>query len=124
MCECVCVYVCVCVCVCMCVRARVQLYKCVLVYVPVRAQIYHHSVGSNSVLELDVAIDRTGRVDPVHAAAYKQFGDWIRTCYGTPLASTAANGTQVLTLALPDNTIMDRVWIRESLVRELYAACL
>ena len=29
-------------------------------------------------MELDFAIDRTGRVDPKHAALYKALGDWIR----------------------------------------------
>ncbi len=33
---------------------------------------YHASVGQNSVLELDFAVDRTGRIDPVHAARYAE----------------------------------------------------
>jgi hypothetical protein len=40
--------------------------------------VYHATVGSNSVLELDFAIDRTGRVDPTHAARYKEVGWLVR----------------------------------------------
>lgn len=46
--------------------------------------VYHNSVGRNTVLELDFAIDRTGKVDPRHKTLYAQFGDWIHKCYGTP----------------------------------------
>lgn len=49
--------------------------------------VYHASVGRNTVLELDFAIDQTGRVDPTHAELYGQFGGWISSCYGTPIAS-------------------------------------
>jgi hypothetical protein len=50
-------------------------------------QVYHKSVGRNTVMELDFAIDRTGQVDPKHATLYKALGDWIRSCYGSPVAS-------------------------------------
>jgi len=50
---------------------------------------YHQSVGRNTVLELDFAIDRSGRIDPSHDALYRKFGAWIRECYGTPVASKA-----------------------------------
>jgi hypothetical protein len=92
--------------------------------VPVRplselVTVYHNTVGSNVVLELDFAIDRTGRVAPSHAAQYAAFGNWIRSCYGTPLAnaSLAAGGT-VLVLTLnpssPSTPVtFDRVMIQE-----------
>ena len=48
---------------------------------------YHLSVGRNTVLELDFAIDRSGRVDPTHDALYRKFGAWIKDCYGKPVAS-------------------------------------
>jgi alpha-L-fucosidase len=54
--------------------------------------VYHCSVGANGVLELDFAIDRTGQVHPAHAAMYQTFGDWIRSCYGTPLVSGRLDG--------------------------------
>lgn len=53
--------------------------------------VYHNTVGANSLLELDFAIDETGQVDPVHAAAYQAFGDWIRGCYGTPGAHACSD---------------------------------
>ena len=33
-------------------------------------QVYHDTVGNNGVLEMDFAIDRTGRVDSQMADAY------------------------------------------------------
>ena len=44
---------------------------------------YHQTVGHNTNLELDFAIDRHGLLREDHAAFYKRFGDWIRTCYGS-----------------------------------------
>ena len=35
------------------------------------------------------AVHLSGGIDPKHAAAYAAFGGWIRSCYGTPLASTS-----------------------------------
>eukprot|EP00042_Codosiga_hollandica_P045508 m.464191 g.464191 ORF g.464191 m.464191 type:complete len:460 (+) comp57045_c1_seq14:106-1485(+) len=75
--------------------------------------VYHNTVGANSLLELDFAIDETGQVDPVHAAAYQGFGDWIRGCYGTPVANTSGNGTS-FTLNLEGSTAaLDRIMIKE-----------
>jgi hypothetical protein len=48
------------------------------------------------VLEMDFAIDRTGRVDPIHAARYTELGDWIRSCYGTPVGEIAGKGGSFL----------------------------
>ena len=45
-------------------------------------EVYHTTVGRNCVIELDFAIDRDGLVDPVHATRYREFGDWISSCYG------------------------------------------
>ena len=82
------------------------------------AQVYHHTVGQNAVLELDFAIDRNGQVDPAHATRYKEFGDWIRSCYGKPVASTSGNATQTLLLKMPTGSAsIDRVWVREDQVR-------
>ena len=68
-------------------------------------QVYHHTVGSNGVLELDFAIDRDGLVNSAHAARYKEFGDWIRTCYGKPLAqmNSSSSGGGVPTVAYEQN---------------------
>lgn len=75
--------------------------------------VYHASVGANSVLELDFAIDTTGNVHPSHAVAYKQFGDWIRSCYGTLVASTSGDN-DTLTLPLPaGGSTIDRFIVQE-----------
>lgn len=52
--------------------------------------VYHQSVGRNTKLEMDFAIDRTGRVDPAHAALYATLGGWIRSCYGSPVAEKSS----------------------------------
>jgi len=93
------------------------------------------------VLELDFGINRDGVVDPVHVERYNEFGDWIRSCYDTPVAaststppggagagsagsagnagsagsSTIAIGSQ--TIQLPHPTVVDRTVLREDLSR-------
>jgi hypothetical protein len=62
-------------------------------------------------------IDRTGRVDPTHAALYKKLGDWIKTCYGTPVASSAvvkAEGSIWTVEIDTGTTAVDRVMIQEN----------
>ena len=55
-----------------------------------------------------------GLVDPRHAARYKEFGDWVRSCYGSPVAETAGNGA-VFHLPVPSaGATIDRVVIREN----------
>ena len=51
-------------------------------------------------------------VEPTHAQRYKEFGDWIRTCYGTPVAQTSGSG---LTFTLNVTKPVDRIIIREDL---------
>ena len=50
--------------------------------------VYHGTVGRNCVLELQFPVDRTGRIAQQHAAMYARLGGWIKSCYGSPLAST------------------------------------
>jgi alpha-L-fucosidase len=45
-------------------------------------EVYHKTVGNNGLLEMDLAINRDGIVEPSHAKRYKELGDWIRSCYG------------------------------------------
>lgn len=78
------------------------------------------TIGANTVMELDFAIDRTGNVAPDHAELYQAFGDWRRSCYGTPLASgSLATGSNSLTLQIaPDGgpgVAFDRVVLQEAL---------
>ena len=51
--------------------------------------VYHQTVGHNTNLEFDFAIDRHGQVQADHAALYKRFGDWIRSCYSNSLVEGA-----------------------------------
>lgn len=75
---------------------------------------YHRSVGANGHLEIDFAIDRTGNVDPIHAAAYAAFGAWIRACYGTPVAAGALPaGASSFSVAVPAGATFDRVMLEE-----------
>jgi len=78
---------------------------------PELIQVYHSTVGQNGVLELDFAIAQNGQVDPTHAQRYLEFGNWIKNCYGTPVASTSGNGTS-FTITL--NALVDRVVLQEN----------
>lgn len=71
------------------------------------------SVGRNTVMELDFAIDRRGQVDASHAALYKQFGDWIRQCYGSPLAAGELDGNGGTVLEIEAKAPVDRVVLQE-----------
>ena len=78
------------------------------------AGFYHASVGANAHLELDFAIDRTGNVDPVHAARYREFGAWISSCYGTPVAAGALPaGASSFSVPVAAGVIFDRVELTE-----------
>ena len=81
------------------------------------ASFYHKSVGANGHLEIDFAVSRTGELDPLHSAAYAEFGAWIAACYGgTPVASLfLAPGTDSLTLQTPPGVLVDRVVMKEDL---------
>lgn len=82
--------------------------------------MYHKSVGANSVMELDFAIDRTGNIDPTHAKRYAEFGTWIRSCYGTAIARTAWSLTNMLELNVGSTEAgigIDRIAIQEDISR-------
>eukprot|EP01045_Picozoa_sp_COSAG04_P022824 COSAG04_NODE_2634_length_3827_cov_8.999464_5_plen_169_part_00 len=74
------------------------------------------SVGRNGFLMMDFGPDKDGLIAPDQVAAYRRFGDWIRSCYGSAVAATlgtvARNGT--LHLRIPQNgSRVDRVMMRE-----------
>lgn len=59
-------------------------------------------------------MDRTGGIDPAHAATYATFGAWIRSCYGTPLATgTLAAGAQSVVVPIAGGAMVDRVMLQE-----------
>jgi alpha-L-fucosidase len=76
---------------------------------------YHTSVGRNCKLVLDLGVNREGIVDPKHAARYKELGDFIRNCYGTPLSSNFTCSTDSCILQFASTQLVDRVVIREDL---------
>jgi hypothetical protein len=48
--------------------------------------ISRNAVGRNCILELDLSLDRSGLIPAEYAARYKQLGDFIRSCYCSPVA--------------------------------------
>jgi alpha-L-fucosidase len=76
---------------------------------------YHNSVGNNGHLEIDFAIDRRGMIDPNHAIAYKLFGDWIRSCYGSPVAAAYLDAGAP-SVTLPISGSIDRISLSENQV--------
>jgi alpha-L-fucosidase len=80
-------------------------------------EVYHRTVGRNSLLELDVSPDRTGLVYASHAARYKQLGDFIKSCYGEPVnanntqSSSKDDGSYTMSFSYP--TTIDRVMLME-----------
>ena len=80
-------------------------------------QVYHNSVGRNTVMELDFAIDRTGQLEPSHAALYAEFGDWIKKCYGKPVVggSVLAKSAAIWSVEIDTGTTaVDRIVIQEN----------
>lgn len=77
--------------------------------------IYHDIVGRGMVMELAFSIDRDGLVEDTHAAVYKQLGDWVRQCYGSPL-SMAMGAGDTFVLNLRDGDVFDRFQLQEDLV--------
>lgn len=76
---------------------------------------YHTSVGRNCKLVLDLAVSRDGIVDPRHASRYKELGDFIRTCYSTPLPANVTCTADNCMLQFASTQLVDRVVIRENL---------
>jgi len=76
--------------------------------------IYHDIVGRGMTMELAFSIDRDGLVEASHAQVYKQLGDWVRTCYGSPLASTSGIGNTFLLNLMPGQ-VVDRFQLEEDI---------
>lgn len=78
--------------------------------------VYHKTVGRNCVLELDLTPDRSGLIPATYAARYKQLGDFVRSCYGKPVAPHAAHSSNEkgeYTIKLDYPTAIDRVVLME-----------
>jgi alpha-L-fucosidase len=76
--------------------------------------IYHDIVGRGMVMELAFSINRQGLVDPEHATVYRELGDWVRSCYGQPLAVLSGAGSD-LVLPLPPGQTLDRIQLMEDI---------
>ena len=79
--------------------------------------IYHDIVGRGMTMELAFSIDRDGLVQDTHAAQYKALGDWVRQCYGTPLATTSGGYQNEFVLKLPKGVTFDRIMLQEKTVQ-------
>ncbi|KAJ0120961.1 Alpha-L-fucosidase 1 [Diaporthe amygdali] len=75
--------------------------------------VYHQTVGRNCILELDLAPDRSGLVPARHAARYKELGDFIQSCYGSPLQVTNSTTEDSVALSFEHPTSIDRIVIME-----------
>ena len=84
--------------------------------------VYHQTVGHNSLLMMDFSPTAEGIISQKHAARYAEFGAWQRACYdaGSPgmlgivevaRGSEEAAGTQLLRFDTP--RLIDRVVVRE-----------
>ena len=89
-------------------------------------QLYHQSVGRSCGLELNFAPMPDGSLAPNFVQRFKEFGGWIKACYGidaavkgtkTPVgsASTAALGTSSVQISLRANGSADRLVLQEDL---------
>ena len=87
---------------------------------------YHATVGANTVLELDFAVDRTGNIAPDHAALYARFGAWRRACYGgAPLGAgeLLPGDASVVVPLRGGGAAMDRVVLQEAVQAGVYGQC-
>jgi alpha-L-fucosidase len=84
--------------------------------------VYHETVGHNSLLMMDFSPTSEGVISLAHAARYAEFGAWRRGCYDSGSAgmvgiaehargSADAGSVQTLTFASP--RVVDRVVTRE-----------
>lgn len=76
--------------------------------------VYHKTVGHNCVLELDLAPDRSGLIPSNQVARYKELGDFIKSCYGNPLAhEMTRNDNGVYSFSFKKPTSIDRIVLME-----------
>ncbi|CAF1106504.1 unnamed protein product [Rotaria sordida] len=80
-------------------------------------QVYHETVGRNCLLMLDLTPDRTGLIPSAYARRYKQLGDFIRSCYGTPVLPMerliSDDSLQYIQLFVSSPVTVDRSVIQE-----------
>jgi len=74
---------------------------------------YHDSVGSNAFMLLDWTPTPEGTMREDHLQRYQEFGDWLRACYGAPVATVSSPAGSRVTLTIPENAEIDRIVIEE-----------
>ena len=80
--------------------------------------VYHATVGRNAFLMMDFAPNQDGRIADDQAARYKEFGDWVRSCYGaapiSQIGPVTATLGQPVVLQLPGKAAaINRVVLQE-----------
>ncbi|KAL1853576.1 hypothetical protein Daus18300_011781 [Diaporthe australafricana] len=75
--------------------------------------VYHQTVGRNCILELDLAPDRSGLVPARHAARYKEFGDFIKSCYESFIPAKNSTADTGVALSFEQPTSIDRIVMME-----------
>ena len=75
--------------------------------------IYHDICGRGMVMELDFAIDRRGLVPDSHAAVYAQLGEWVRGCYGSPVAMSSGQGGEYV-VTVQAGQVLDRFQLKKT----------
>ena len=63
-------------------------------------KVYSSTVGHNTNLLLNAAANSSGLIEGASMSVYKQFGDWVKGCFSTPVESASGSGN-VITLATP-----------------------
>ena len=74
--------------------------------------VYMKSVGQNTNLLLNVAANSSGLISDLARTIYKGFGEWIQSCFGTPVAKTSGRGMS-LTLQLDTPAEITKVSVSE-----------
>lgn len=59
-------------------------------------KVYFSTVGHNTNLLLNAAANISGLIEDAGMAVYKQFGDWVKSCFGRPVISTSGSGTTIM----------------------------
>jgi len=77
--------------------------------------IYHDIVGRRMIMELAFSIDRDGLVEESHAKLYKELGDWVRQCYGSPLKILMNQQGYEFVMKLSEGMHFDRFLLQEDL---------
>ena len=80
--------------------------------------LHDASVGHNANLLLNCGPSYSGLLPPEDMARYKEFGDWVSSCYGSPVNITAgplaaASGDSATLELHADAPPLGRIWLME-----------